>query len=253
MTPCWHSTLGNFLFPECEQGPGASWSSCSIELLVILLSITYWLVLDIAGDFLIFAVNVFFLPSYAFKYYLRYFKVAIITITEYIFLATAKTGNSVNAKDFGLIQSKLKIYRELQLLCKLYNIIQKDIVIAVILWCATSGLIICLYCFISLGSGITLPQLMMLGLILLDAVLGIFIVFGTFGKVNQKSRDVLVTVKEKVIPSFPRKGERKWLHKFWVSLPPLKVSVGDVNYVDNTTPLVLLEFSLGMLVSLLLV
>lgn len=249
VTPCWPSTLGNFLFPECTDGTISSWSTCSTLILLVMLVISYWVLLDIAGSYLIAVGELFFMPSYALKYYLRYFSVVIIaeliTLSERI--------NSNNQEILEVLQDNLEVYRELQILSKLYNTIQKDTSIISILWSVIFGVIVSLYCFISFGSNISLPECPKFGVVLVDAVAIIVIVFGTFAKVNQKSHDVLGTIKEKVIPNFGNKKAGRWLCKFLRSLHPLKVRLGDVNFVDNMTPLTFLDFSLGILVNLLLI
>lgn len=223
--------------------PEISWSNFSIATLIIMLTISYWLLLDFAGCFMIACVEFVFLPCYALKYYLRYIKVVIM------YTIASEVGNS---SGFGLPKKRLQVYRELQILSTLYNVIQKDTVMCTFISSIICCIVVCLYCLITLGSGISLPQFIMFSVILADTVMGIIVMFGTFSKVNQKSLNVLEIIKEKVVTMFLKKQERNWLNKFVRSLPPLKVLIGDDNFVDKATPLVLLDFCLGMLVNLLL-
>lgn len=252
MTRCWPVTLGNFLFPECVNGSdNLLWSNSSIATLIVMLHISYWLLIDIVGTFIIVVIEVSFMSSYALKYFLKYFKVVIMS--ELFELGASSEISFSKVEIMQLLQRKLAVYRELEILSKLYNFIQKDVIIISIMGSVILGIVASLYCFISLGADILLPQFIIFSVILINSVTVIVVVFGTFGQLNDKSIHVLDKIKKKVIPKFRNKTERKWLSKCVRSMPPLKVRLGNVNFVDSTTPLVLLDFSLGILVNLLLI
>jgi len=72
-------------------------------------------------------------------------------------------------------------------------------------------------------------------------------------KLYTASNSVTDSVKEQVLMQVGLKvGERKWIERYRMSLPSLKSYIGNVNYVEEITPLEMINFCIDQTVSLLL-
>lgn len=247
MTPCSPATLGNFLIPDCRISHARleSFDVISLSILLACITISFWLFLDMIGGFVFHVMELFFMPCYALKYYLKYFQLLIFT--EHF------TDQGRINEHWRSLQQRLQIYSELQILSKLYNTIQKDVIIITLMWIVIFAVVVCLYSLLTLGSDVSLFQLLVFAMVLVDSFMVIIVMFGTFGKFNQKSCTVLSAIRTKYVPKVGNKSVRNWLRKCMTSMPPMKVKLGQVNFVDNFTPLVMINFCFSQLVNLLLI
>ncbi|CAL8117884.1 unnamed protein product [Orchesella dallaii] len=85
-------------------------------------------------------------------------------------------------------------------------------------------------------------------LIAANASLCDVIVFGSAGRVYVTSRDTIRRIQRK-----PQVQETLWAKRFFRSCPPLKVQLGHVNFFDQLSPLMFVDFSINQIVNLLLV
>jgi len=126
-------------------------------------------------------------------------------------------------------------------------------------------IVICLsmYAMIRMGTAISLSNLLLFSCALVDSVATDVLMFGAFASVHTQSSVALAYLKESVIPQLHldqhRSGESRRRFELkvfkWavVSLYPLKVRIGAVNFVEKITPIVMLNFFVEQITSLLLI
>ncbi len=104
------------------------------------------------------------------------------------------------------------------------------------------------------GSDLTILQVILFGCCSLDTFLAILVVLGTFASLHSESTDTVnylqTEFSEKYV-AFRRHGSKQ-LKMRLISLIPLHVKLGSVNYIDQMTPMTLFEFCIDQLINLLL-
>lgn len=149
---------------------------------------------------------------------------------------------------------KLKVYRELQLLAQYFNDIHNDTILPAFLFITTFLFISCAYALAFAGFAMPAVKMGEFSWLAFCCWLAIAAGVGTFGRVNGESKEALSLIYRKV-RLFPqvRRCDRQQLIKFMLSLQPLKIKVGYVNFVEKFTPIILLHFCVSQIVSLLLI
>jgi len=148
---------------------------------------------------------------------------------------------------------RMLLYRQLQTLSRLYNMIQQDVFIVALLNLALFVFIVAVYALTYMGAQISLPHLLFFANVVLLLVLVILICFGTFAGLHGQSM-LLVEFMRKVLPCRNRNASTKRLVKMYArSFREFKVNIGEMNFVEKCTPMVMLDFCFGQIVDLLLI
>jgi len=137
-------------------------------------------------------------------------------------------------------------YRTMQLLVQLFNQVHAKSIVVQLLFISSVIQIVTTYSIISVFQ-LPLPMFMILLLELLDGLLTIFGVYGFAGKVYSTSKKVVDELKRR-----SRGMKDKHGSKLVKSFPELKIGFGVANFIDQTTPLVILSFNNARVVDLLL-
>ncbi|CAL8129234.1 unnamed protein product [Orchesella dallaii] len=241
--PC-NSAMFLFKFlAECLPETGAStWRISSLTQLALQILFSTWLVFDMVGGHVFQVVELYYLKSCCFNQYIKSIRMSLVQA------------------DFKM--SYFLQFKQLQILLRLYNLIQQDVMKVVV--CVTIfSFTVSLYALIYLGlgeQGISIPQLMFLSCALLDTFLAIVACFGTFARVHSESSLTISFMKKNLLPRLMQNHnlrQRKHLivliSKYVNSFRVLKVYIGDINYVEKFTPVVMLRFCLDQVVALLLI
>jgi len=237
-SPCNVATLGYFLFPECSKdATDSNWGSTSILVLLVICSVLCLQLVDGLGLFVFHLTAISFVQAYSFSIYLKYFQ-------------TELTG-SLSGPRLERHQA-LRIYRELQILNRYYNKFQQNVFINVVLFLSLPAMIIGAYILIAFGSKIKLHEVFMFSCFVVDGLVAVLVVFSVMASVNLGAVKGIQYLRSKIIPSILDKRARKSVEMYLRSFQPLKVYIGEMNFVDKTTPFTLLCFCLAQIVNLLL-
>ncbi len=99
--------------------------------------------------------------------------------------------------------------------------------------------------------------LMCFGVLAVTAILAILLVLGGMAQTFQESKSILARLQKKNcgVRLKPRKGRlaSKWRKRFYWSCTPVKIRVGEINFIDRHTPLNCLNFANGLTVNILLI
>jgi len=235
--PCDAATLGYFLFPECSNvATHTKWGFQSSFGLFIICIFVSWQFTDAIGIFGFHVITIMFVQAFFFSAYLRWIQIYLLnTLTDPMKRCRA-----------------LRMYRELQILNRYYNKLQQNVFVFVAMFLITVAVITGLYILIAFGSKIKLHEVLLFSCLSFDGLVVILVGFSAMGNVNEGAVKAIHHVKM-MIPFVSGTRDRKWVGKYWRSLLPLKVYIGEVNFVDKMTPFTLLSFCLDKIVNLLLV
>ncbi|CAL8128789.1 unnamed protein product [Orchesella dallaii] len=237
--PCNSATAGYLLFPECDngiEGPANDWSLQSQLGLLSILLVTLWMNTDSFSCFGLHLVQFSFLQSICLRNYLTLF-------------AFRLNGMSKNK---NLSYNNFLLYRQLQVLNRYYNLIQQNVLLTSMLLLVTNGLVVSAYVMLSNGRSVTFQQLFMFLNGGLNCFLIIVIQFGAMSKLYGESVMTIQNVGKSLAQVTLDPNRSIWIRKYMRSLTPLKVSLGSVNFMDELTPINLLNFCLMQIVNLLL-
>ncbi|CAL8133083.1 unnamed protein product [Orchesella dallaii] len=205
--------------------------------------LSIWIAVHLIGTFSFQCAEVFYLPSYCIVSYLKIFR------------------NALNNCEARKLEQGLRKYRQLQILERFLNRIHQDVITGAMLNMLIVSIIISAYSLIHLGSKISVPHLILFSCLLVDCIATIVLGFGAFALVHTESTITLEFLKNLLIPRLELKYlccigigkfDLKKIKKFVGSLYPLKVQIGNTNFVEKTTPITVLEFCIGQTVNLLL-
>lgn len=139
-----------------------------------------------------------------------------------------------------------QLYNELQIQARLYNRIHQSYFIPSIVTAAISVIVISLYTCIRLHSVIPMPGFAFFPLLSTDGFSVIF-VLRIASIVYRKSHKIVCVVVKSA-----NQSRKTWFRKKTNSLEMLKIRFGSANFIDETTPLVILDFAFTQTVSLML-
>jgi len=143
-------------------------------------------------------------------------------------------------------------YRELQILSRYYNLTQQNLLIGLILLIVQVTLIISIYLIVSSGNRMPIVELFMFTTLAVCCLL-VDVVYSSFlCRVHSSSKDVVESVKAKVLPKTRNKYARELIRRYQRSMRPMKTYVGYSNYIDEKTTLNLLGFCVDQIVNLLM-
>ncbi|CAL8128997.1 unnamed protein product [Orchesella dallaii] len=236
MIPCNASTFGYLLLPECEEGFDETENDWSLQSKLVLLSIvltTLWMNIDSFGCWALQLEEFTFVQSICFWNYVKVFMIKI------------------NSDKNSSIDNYL-VYRQLQIMNKYYNIIQQNVLLTSTLVLVTNGFVVCTYVMLSNGTNVTVLQIFMFLNGGLNCFLVILIQIGAMAKLCGESSRVILDLKKSVGQREMSGRKRKWIKSYLKSLTPLRVALGSTNFIDELTPINLLDFCVEQIVSLLL-
>jgi len=231
--PCGSMTFGYQFFPECKVAlESKSWSFSSNIILGLIMVMVFWLIIDSSGSFAMFITDCTFMQAYCMRRYVQ-------NIT-----------GMLNARPEMLPQF-LRYYKQLQILSRYYNLIQQDTLVVAHLLMEQIAIVLCFYSLISLGAQLPLAKV---GFFLVggfDGAVALLVVSSVLAQLHNVSKDMKSKLRKQTLVSVsPR--QRRWIRQCIRSLLPLKSYIGQVNYVDELTPLVMMDFSISQTVSLLM-
>ncbi|CAL8129017.1 unnamed protein product [Orchesella dallaii] len=220
--------------PECHTPSfNGRWSTSSEVKLLINCFIALWIFADVAGDVPISLVDFSLVQSYCL---LRYIQNAGKCITSAPKKAT----------------KYLLLCRHIQILNRYYNLVQQNGLIIAHNIMLTFGFIISFFTLISLGTKISFPEFLLFGSASIDGATVILICYSFMGQLHSTSKLVCTPTREQLLYNNVTRLQRKWIQRYTKSLSNLKSYVGDVNFVEELTPLVMLNFCIYQTASLLL-
>ncbi|CAL8132758.1 unnamed protein product [Orchesella dallaii] len=236
MIPCNAAFVGYFLLPECHEASAETRNSWSLQSQIGLLSVvlcTFWMNID---SFVCWALQLeqfSFMQSICLWNYLKVFMIRI---------------KSENGSSFD----NYLVYRQLQILNRYYNVIQQNVLISSTLVLVTNGFIISTYVMLSNGRNVTVLQLFMFLNGGSNCFLTILIQIGAMAKLYRESDKTIKELKRNLAKGKMIGMKCNWIRRYLKSLTPLKVAVGSVNFIDELSPITLLDFCVNQIVSLLL-
>lgn len=242
--PCSPATFAYFCNPECSDlvtfpailGVTKTFALPALAYRLIAAGLAFWILFDTVGMFAFVVGQFLFTESYVMIYFLKSYYVQI----------------SLELKLNTVKQRTLTIYRELQIHNLFFNKINQSYVVTSVVCIVAYAFTTAMYALLKYADQGTIPQLVIFGNVTLATFIIIIFVFGIFAKVNGVSLEVLDVLEQRVLSEIiVSVKERKWMKRFIKSLSPLKVCIGQVNYVDNFTPLVMLQFCFDQIFNLM--
>ncbi|CAL8068839.1 unnamed protein product [Orchesella dallaii] len=234
ISPCNLVPLAYFTMPECLiSSYHGDWSISSRFQLMIICIIVMWLFVDITEDFAMFYVQFTVVQSYC--------------LYRYVQLVDKLIATNPN-----LAIKHLPLYRQIQILNHYYNAFQKNDLIIAQEYVVIFGLIISVFTLIFLGSDMFLPQFILYSLTGFDAAILLLVCNTTMGQMYSASKQFCTRKKDKILSNQVVNVQRKWIQRYLKSCAILKCNFGDVNFIEELTPLVIFDFCFNQIVSLLL-
>jgi len=235
--PCSTNTFGYFLIPECslpnEQPDQLSTSST--VLLMLISALTFTFAADEFGSFGIFLAVFSFLQC--------------INLCAYI----KQIGNKLTG-DASNLKKNLPYYRQLQILGRYYNLIQQDGLVIMTMVILMLAFIVSFYGMIELGSSGTSSamELAVLAVSGSQAMLFLLLYTTALGKLHVEVSGLCKRIKTQLIPRISDKNDKKWVERYVRSCQPLKCYIGYSGFVDELSPLVVNDFCINQIVTLVL-
>ncbi len=226
--PCSSSLVGYFVLSECNGFATSKLVEWTIKLIIFAGNMWLWYFgINVAGFFIV--------------------SIDIIAITLFNESAHILWEKLQRTTEF---YKSTVIYRELQLLNIFCNIVQQSCL----------GLGIAAAIFIISASVALLVRIennflikLTLGIAAIDSLVCLLLVVSGMTSVHKKSKKILKSVyilqKQRTIMS---KSILMWSRKFWISCDCIKIKFGEMNYLEELTPLKCFDFSLNLTVQILL-
>lgn len=147
----------------------------------------------------------------------------------------------------------INMFKEIQMLTHRYNSIHRGpLTISCITLCSYV-FIISFYAVCAMSQQLIFPQLFLFSSLAFDTILIVLMIDGAFkGGVIIASKQVLCSVRKRSTGSLVLNRHLKLQHKYIKSWQVLKIYSGSVNYYEEKTALILLDFNINQVVSLLL-
>ncbi len=240
LQPCVISAPGFVLLKECSQDHANLWNGYTVSGAVasvywtcVCLLLTWSITILISNQFFV-TYQFFFIMASCLRFYIKNL------------LAHAQNGS----KPFRSLDL-IKIYRELELMTRLFNRINQNGFISNIIFLLGVSFVISLFAFITIKDAMPILQFVIMASALVQTYICLLVGYGIFGGLYDDSSQTLKAFKS---PNFNlgTRNERKVVTKLIYSLQPLKVMIGSVNFVDKLTPVTLIDFCIQQLVSILL-
>lgn len=189
---------------------------------------------------------------------LSYFSAQCSMVYMIIALKRMLNGDSshFSFKERGKLDTIVGMYRETQLFCSYYNRIHKICFNPPLIIIGITGTAVSLFMLVSYGGNLDAKSALMLGDLLVVCVGHIMLTFDFGVKLYIESSDLLTSKayarncgKSTFLQS-PK--DRIAVRRYWRSFPILKTYFFQSNFFESTTPLVLLNFAMGLAINLIL-
>ncbi len=227
-------SLGKTLLIECSESYeikgtfSPELSSRSTILMVIIFALNFWVWITTSGSFMFTATHFSFVECCCFTQYIRGFK--------------TKCQDSKSINEDLQLSHLWRIYHQIQLLVQFYNDIQQNV--------PTMSF------FALIRNGVNLPimEMALFCSVGFAGFVAIVVIFSAYGRLHQESYDLVEYLKTRFMCEniYARTGGIKLTKRFVISLRPVKVKLGQVNYVDQMTPIVMIDICFSQLANLLL-
>lgn len=229
--PCLSSLAGYGLITECANtgntGMNKNCGFITVKIMVLLFNHYIWQFGYSCTIFIISGLQI--MCAMTLQSYLRMFW-------------TVYKSNCYSVYKTGLM------YRHLQVLARIMNIVQQGvhmtvlIVAAVIIQAVSSTILVRIPVTLR-----NVPNILVFSIILVDATLACVVCLGGLAAVHSESEKVYQKMKAKEV-----NGHSIWQHRFLKSCQLIKIRFGSFNYVDRETPLNCINMANALTVQLLL-
>lgn len=145
------------------------------------------------------------------------------------------------------LKQAIRMYKEVQILSKLFDTVLQAVFIPTIIFCACSALIISLFACVKLHQQIPFPGIALFPLLAMDALCVMLVVKLSADVLTQS--DKFLQAAKKIGRLFPKSLSGKRV----TSLRRVKVSMGSTNFIEQLTVLVLLNFCTTNTVNIMLI
>lgn len=155
------------------------------------------------------------------------------------------------------LDSIVRIYREIQLLCWDYNSIHKLAVIPPLLILGVMGISVSLFVIAYLSKSGDIMGILIFCNVLANSIWVILLWFHLALSLHNESRRLLKSgvhtqVNQDNLILQSKREEERLLLRYWKSFPVLKIYFFESNFFESSTPLVILNFSMGCAINLIL-
>jgi len=217
---CNSITFGYFLIPKYSY---QNWTLSSIKGLIPVTIITFWFVIDFAGNFVFFVIDLSLVQAYCLLRYVEYINLSV--------------ENGKSSSEF------VGIYRQLQILSRYYNLFQQDALMTSTLFFVLMGVIIASFLIISPGAKLAFPDLMLFSVGMHDLMLILLVYTSIMGFLHSSSRKLVCRAKKLIWIKNDGVKQEKIAQSQFKSTWSIKVFIGYSNYVEELTPLNLFNFA----------
>lgn len=147
------------------------------------------------------------------------------------------------------IATTVGMFRETQIICRLYNDIHSMVVIAPVIVSGLMGISVPL-CMLVKNWGVLDVQMALISCIVILICVGFVMLISHFAvEFYLETKDLLASCNFGNYASF---RTRRLLVRYWKSFPILRIYFFEGNFFENSTPLVLFNFSLNWAINLIL-
>jgi len=231
--PCNSACFGSLLISKCRNPDQEEWDLLSKILRALFALSHFWFYNDGSGSWALFLTAFSGAQAYSLSRYVQ--------CVDNMVLKSPKKANLY-----------LPYYRKVQILCRYYNLIQQDGLVIGAIWLLMWGLIVCAYALVAMGTEITSVELSLFIGVVPEFTVILICYANSMGRVYPASTRMKNSVKHKLLTSDVGGKQRKWIDRYLKSLKPLRCYIGQVNFVEELTPLNLLDFCISQTVSLLM-
>ncbi|CAL8068669.1 unnamed protein product [Orchesella dallaii] len=237
--PCLPAHFGFFLLPQCS----IKINSLQIFLAFPTIKLIYVVVVIIIMElFSGFSARVLF-PGFIFDVTISY--LWCYCISNYIKLYSRILNKiSVHTKNF---YGSVSTFRQIQIIMIEFNSYHQNYNSVVKIGYMVIGIDIGLYALVRLYDSLLVPQIITYMIAVIELFCVILFAYGLKACVYVASKQLLKDIK-----GLNMLNGHKWFRRYIRSWPVLKVYLGSVNFIDEVTPLRILDFAISQLVSLLL-
>ncbi|CAL8068663.1 unnamed protein product [Orchesella dallaii] len=239
LLPCLPAHFGFFLLPQCSARIKALEIFKQFPISQLLYEIVVKTIMVLVGAFM---AHIAF-PAFVLDMNLA--PLCCHCIRNYIKLYSRLLSRiSINSINF---YGEVAIFRQIQIITiefndyhQKYNSVTKLIVMGL-------GIVIAMFALIRLHGNLLAPQFLIFGSTVMEFFCAIVFSYGVKACVYLVCKQLMHDTQ--AMHSLQR---HKWFRRYFKSWPILKAYLGSVNYIDQLTPLNVMDFSITQLVNLLL-
>lgn len=228
--PCFPGNFGYFLLASCTDSESTGPMFPEWILRHLFVGGSVWIIVHITTSFVL--------------------EIAVFSSLHCFCLANYQNLLWWNVKIKNNFWETVQMQKEIQLLTANYNWIHGNVLSVAVTIYASSNFIIGAYACLCLHSEMSPPEFLFFGLISFDCFLIMLFCDGGFkSTVNSSSIDALARIR-----TCNHCTTKTWsgIKRYLKSWPVAKIKLGCTNFYDKETPLNLIQFSVGQVVTLLL-